>query len=161
MKPFINLDELDDFETFEKGPFGEKCSGIDDKIGAKKLGYSITILQPGKKVCPFHNHRINEEMFLILEGTGTLRFGENEYPIKNIMILSPALLVIVMLLIRLQTPVIWNSNISASAQMNPMIYVNIRIPIKSCQWWESLVKGPLNISQKWNRKLIILRVKFK
>jgi uncharacterized cupin superfamily protein len=83
MKPYLNLDELRDFETFEKGPFGEKCSGVSNKIGAEKLGYSVTILQPGKKVCPFHNHRINEEMFLILEGTGTLRFGEQEYPLKK------------------------------------------------------------------------------
>ncbi len=83
MKPFINLDDLDDYKELNNGPFSERCTAIDEKIGAKKLGYSITILQPGKKVCPFHNHRINEEMFLILEGTGTLRFGEKEYPIKK------------------------------------------------------------------------------
>lgn len=83
MKPFINLDEINDFEESVEDSYQEKFSGISDKIGAKKLGYSITIVPPGKKVCPFHNHRINEEMFLILEGTGTLRFGEAEYPIKK------------------------------------------------------------------------------
>ena len=83
MKPYINLDELEDYEHHEKGPFKERCTGISEKIGAKRLGYSITIIQPGKKVCPFHNHRINEEMFLILEGTGTLRFGKKEYPLKK------------------------------------------------------------------------------
>lgn len=82
MKPFLNLDELDDYEASDDGPFGEKYSVVSDKIGAQKLGYSVTIVPPGKKVCPFHNHRINEEMFLILEGTGTLRFGEQEYPLK-------------------------------------------------------------------------------
>ncbi len=83
MKPFLNLDEINDFEAHEKGPFAERYAGISDKIGAKKLGYSITILQPNKRVCPFHNHRINEEMFLVLEGSGTLRFGEKEYPLKK------------------------------------------------------------------------------
>lgn len=83
MKPFINIDEIDDFKPSEKGPFEEKFAVISDKIGAKKLSYSVTIVPPGKKVCPFHNHYINEEMFLILEGEGTLRFGNEEYAIKK------------------------------------------------------------------------------
>ena len=83
MKPLINLDEVDHFKEHGDGSFQEKYAEIDEKIGAQKLGYSITILSPGKMVCPFHNHRVNEEMFLVLEGTGTLRFGETQYPIKT------------------------------------------------------------------------------
>ena len=81
MKPFINLDEIAGFEDNDNGPFGERYADVGEKIGAQKLGYSISILEPGKKVCPFHNHRNIEEMFLILEGQGTLRYGESEYPI--------------------------------------------------------------------------------
>ena len=83
LKPFINLDEIKEFSSREKGKYGESCAGISEKIGAKKLGYSISIVPPGKRVCPFHNHHINEEMFLILEGSGTLRFGSEEYSIKK------------------------------------------------------------------------------
>ncbi len=83
MKPVINLNELSDFVTNDDGPFAEAYAPVSDDIGAKRLGYSVTILQPGKKVCPFHNHRINEEMFMILEGQGTLRFGEQEYPLRK------------------------------------------------------------------------------
>ncbi|MDH5633335.1 MAG: cupin domain-containing protein [Gammaproteobacteria bacterium] len=83
MKPFLNIDELDDFETHERDGFAERCASIGDKIGSVKLGYSISIVPPGKKVCPFHNHRINEEMFLVLEGEGTLRFGDKEYAIRK------------------------------------------------------------------------------
>ena len=83
MRPFINLDEIDDFQAVDNGPFQERFSAIGVKIGAQRLGYSIAIVPPGKKVCPFHNHRINEEMFLILEGTGTLRYGAEEYPIRR------------------------------------------------------------------------------
>ena len=54
---------------------------ISENIGAEKLGYSTMILEPGFKACPFHNHHVNEEMFLILSGSGTLRFGEQEYKI--------------------------------------------------------------------------------
>src|SRR5699024_9510289 len=32
---------------------------------------------------PFHSHHANEEMFFILEGSGTYRFGNNTYPIKS------------------------------------------------------------------------------
>ncbi len=82
MIPYLNLDELDDFTESAEGRFAEKYAGVSDKIGAQKLDYSVTILQPGKMVCPFHNHRVTEELFLILEGSGTLRFGGQEYPLK-------------------------------------------------------------------------------
>ena len=49
-------------------------------IGARRLGYKLTILPPGKAQCPFHSHRGEEEMFLILEGTDELRFGNQRYP---------------------------------------------------------------------------------
>ena len=83
MKPFTNIDELNNFQESAKGDFQERYAAVSEIIGAQKLSYSVTIVPPGKKVCPFHNHRINEEMFLILEGEGTLRFGGSEYPVKK------------------------------------------------------------------------------
>jgi len=88
MKPFLNIDEIENFEESDNGPFKEKYAVIAPKIGAKKLGYSLSVVPPGKKACPFHNHQINEEMFLILEGTGLLRFGDKEYPLKKHDIIS-------------------------------------------------------------------------
>lgn len=82
MKPVLNLDELTEFEVSDNDKFGERYARVAEKIGAIDLGYSLSIVPPGKRACPFHNHRINEEMFLILEGTGTLRFGAEEYPLK-------------------------------------------------------------------------------
>ncbi|AWV91420.1 cupin domain-containing protein [Bradymonas sediminis] len=52
------------------------------KIGAQKLGCRLTVVPPGKKAWPFHSHHANEEMFLILEGTGSYRLGQETYPIK-------------------------------------------------------------------------------
>ncbi len=83
MKPIANLDELDDYIAREEGPFKERYAIIGKKIGAKKLSYSFAVIPPGKKMCPFHNHRVNEEMFLIIEGSGLLRFGEKAYPVKK------------------------------------------------------------------------------
>jgi uncharacterized cupin superfamily protein len=82
MKPVINLDELD-IVSDEHGPFQGRYGVIGERIGAQKLGYNLTICPPGKKVCPFHNHHVDEEMFFILEGEGLLRFGDQEYPLRK------------------------------------------------------------------------------
>lgn len=82
MKPVMNLDELA-MQSHQDGPFQGQYGIISDRIGAKRLSYSLTICPPGKMVCPFHNHHINEEMFFVLEGEGTLRFGDREYPLRK------------------------------------------------------------------------------
>lgn len=82
MKPIINLDELTMESPPASGSYEERFGVISDRIGARKLGYNLTVLPPGKKCCPFHSHRVLEEMFLILEGTGTLRFGDQTYPLR-------------------------------------------------------------------------------
>jgi len=38
---------------------------------------------PGKRAFPFHSHRVNEEMFFILEGEGEIRIGEARHPIRT------------------------------------------------------------------------------
>ncbi len=83
MKPVINLDDLTIESEPEKGPFQQSYGIISDKIGAKGLGYNLTIVPPGKRACPFHTHHNNEEMFFVIEGTGLLRFGDNEYPLRK------------------------------------------------------------------------------
>ncbi len=82
-KPFLNISSDAEYELNDEGPFKEEYFPISDKIGAKKLGYNISVLQPGFKACPFHNHHINEEMFFVLSGEGTLRFGQTEYKIRK------------------------------------------------------------------------------
>jgi uncharacterized cupin superfamily protein len=78
----MNLDEVE-FQSHERGSFRGQYGVLSDKIGARKLGYNLTICPPGAKICPFHNHHVNEEMFLILEGEGKLRFGDREYPLRK------------------------------------------------------------------------------
>lgn len=40
------------------------------------------VVPPGKKAWPYHLQHANEEMFVILEGCGTLRYDGERYPIK-------------------------------------------------------------------------------
>jgi uncharacterized cupin superfamily protein len=83
MKPVMNLDEAQFDDIEENGRFTSKRASIGIHIGAKKLGYNLTVLPPGKVQCPFHNHRGEEEMFFILEGEGELRFGDKRYPLRK------------------------------------------------------------------------------
>jgi uncharacterized cupin superfamily protein len=72
---------FDDIE--ENGVYTSKRGQISDHIGAQKLGYNLTVLPPGKAQCPFHNHHSEEELFVILEGEGELRFGNTTYPLRQ------------------------------------------------------------------------------
>lgn len=60
-----------------------RMAWISQSLGAKKLGYNITVLAPGKKAFPAHNHHINEEMFMVLEGHGQIQIGEELHDIKE------------------------------------------------------------------------------
>lgn len=82
-KPFINLDEVEFTDVEDNGYYTSKRAQFSAGIGARKLGYNLTELPPGKAQCPFHSHRAEEEMFLILEGEGELRFGDQRYRIRK------------------------------------------------------------------------------
>jgi len=49
---------------------------------ARKLGASFDIVPPGKRACPYHFHYAQEEMFVIIEGEGTLRVADEMIPIR-------------------------------------------------------------------------------
>lgn len=53
------------------------------QVGAKKLGYNVTAVPPGKRAFPFHNHQVNEEMFFVLAGSGEVRIGAETFPIRK------------------------------------------------------------------------------
>lgn len=62
--------------------FDARIGQIAPLIGARQLGYNLTVVPPGKRAFPFHNHHVNEEMFFILEGSGELRYGETTWPVR-------------------------------------------------------------------------------
>ncbi|MFA5060159.1 MAG: cupin domain-containing protein [Candidatus Omnitrophota bacterium] len=90
-KPIINISDIKlQSRPAAFAPTGKSAEKFDAKmgpiaplIGAQKLGYNITSVPPGKRAFPFHNHRVNEEMFFILEGKGELRIGKETYPVRQ------------------------------------------------------------------------------
>ena len=92
MKPIVNIEELQYIDLAERSRqmgqemperFGGRMAAVGRAIGAKKLGYNITAIAPGKRAFPFHSHRLNEEMFFILEGEGQVRIGPETYPVRR------------------------------------------------------------------------------
>jgi uncharacterized cupin superfamily protein len=83
-KHIANIHELagETREVSQGTKFAAKLLPIAPALGAKKLGYNLTAVPPGKRAYPFHNHRSNEEMFYILEGRGEVRIGAETFPIR-------------------------------------------------------------------------------
>lgn len=63
--------------------FDARMARIGSQLGARKLGYNITAVAPGKRAFPFHNHHVNEEMFFVLAGRGEVRIGAEVYSIRE------------------------------------------------------------------------------
>ncbi len=81
--PILNIADVE-FNPWGHGErFEAKLGNIGGKLGARKLGYNLTVLPPGKRAFPFHSHRVNEEMFFVIEGGGEVRIGEDRHPIRN------------------------------------------------------------------------------
>ena len=74
-------------ENCKRDPlYDTRCGGVigpDVKgVVARDLGAGYDILAPGKMSCPYHFHYAEEEMFVILEGDGTLRVAGEMIPIR-------------------------------------------------------------------------------
>ena len=91
VKPVINIADVElqprPAAMAATGPAAERFDArlgfIGPVVGAKKLGYNLTAVPPGKRAFPFHNHHANEEMFFILHGEGEVRIGEAVYSIRT------------------------------------------------------------------------------
>lgn len=77
-----NLDEVA-LERQQREPlYDTRCASLSDGTAARKLGAGVDVLAPGKRSCPYHLHHAQEEMFVILEGQGTLRVAGERVPVR-------------------------------------------------------------------------------
>ena len=91
MNPVLNPDEIQPEPRpplFQPTPdvaerYGATAAPIAPRIGLTKLGCNLTVVPPGKRAFPPHNHYVNDEMFVILSGTGELRLGEQTWPLRT------------------------------------------------------------------------------
>ena len=62
--------------------YDTRCGGVSDGSAARKLGAGYDVLSPGKRSCPYHYHLAQEELFVILEGRGSLRVAGQLLPVS-------------------------------------------------------------------------------
>ena len=81
-KPVINIDDAVYADFGGGGRYQVQLAHLASQLGAQKLGYNLVKLAPGKVAWPFHFHHANEELFVILDGTGRVRYADQEYPLR-------------------------------------------------------------------------------
>ena len=80
-KPFVNIADLEMRESRKGSRFEARAGRVGGALGMRDLGAQYIVVPPGKSGYPRHSHRNNEEMFVILEGSGTYRKGEESWPV--------------------------------------------------------------------------------
>ena len=78
----VSFDPEDALDRKAPEGYAARFAAIGERVGAKMLGYSLVETPPGGRASPLHNHRCNEEMFLILDGEGTIRMGAERHPVR-------------------------------------------------------------------------------
>lgn len=81
--PILNLDDLDSRDWSHGERFQARLGAIGPRLGCRLLGCNVTVLPPGKAAFPLHNHHVNEELFLVLEGEGEVRIGGSRFAIRT------------------------------------------------------------------------------
>lgn len=91
MKPVINLADVALRDFGNGGRFQAQTGSFGRTIGSTGIGAMLHVVEPGKAAFPFHAHHRTDELFLILEGEGTYRFGDKEYAVRaNDVLAAPA-----------------------------------------------------------------------
>ena len=71
-------------ERFVRPPLYDAIgSRLGSDTAAEKLGASVDIVAPGMRSCPYHFHHAQEELFVILAGSGTLRVAGEMLPMRT------------------------------------------------------------------------------
>lgn len=72
----INADEIDFEHDKPQDPYEAHDGEVGLRIGARKLGYRLAKIPPGKAFCPMHWHVVSEEFFYVLEGRPSVRMQQ-------------------------------------------------------------------------------------
>ena len=77
MKIFnLNGDEWE--ATRDRDGWRASGTGVGERIGGELLGATMSEVEPGSKLWPYHTHYLNEEWVIVLRGEPTLRTPEGE-----------------------------------------------------------------------------------
>jgi uncharacterized cupin superfamily protein len=81
-RDIVNLDDLE-LGWLRKGArFEVGLNDFDGTLGLSGIGATLHVVPAGKTAWPYHRHHGNDEMFVILSGTGEYRVGDRRLPIR-------------------------------------------------------------------------------
>ncbi len=73
--PVVHLADLPLTHEINGHRFEASLASLAAPAGARHVGARLCVVPPGKSAWPFHCHHANDELFVILEGRGELRYG--------------------------------------------------------------------------------------
>ncbi len=90
LRPVLHLDDLPlqprPAEWLPPPPAAARIEArmarLAPRLGLTHLGCSLIEVPPGRQAFPWHGHRHNDEVFVVLAGSGTLRLGEQRWPVR-------------------------------------------------------------------------------
>jgi uncharacterized cupin superfamily protein len=77
-----NFSDTDTQRELRPPLYDTVCARLARGTAARKLGASIDTVAPGMRSCPYHFHHAQEEMFIVIEGSGTLRVAGELIPLR-------------------------------------------------------------------------------
>ena len=78
-----NVNSIEKQATGDGNIFEANVGRFSSLFNMKGMGCSVVELKPEKKAWPYHLHYGQEELFVILKGTGTIRYDNELYPVKS------------------------------------------------------------------------------
>jgi uncharacterized cupin superfamily protein len=82
MKTFnLNSDEWDG--TRDRDGWRISATLVGQRIGGELIGATMSEVEPGNRLWPYHTHHLNEEWVIVLRGEPTLRTVEGEHVLKE------------------------------------------------------------------------------
>jgi uncharacterized cupin superfamily protein len=78
-----NVDDVDLQRHVREPLYESRRARLATGTAARRLGATVVVTAPGKRAWPYHLHHAEEEMFVILEGSGTLRVAGELLPLRR------------------------------------------------------------------------------
>lgn len=83
--PIVNVAEVEAIERRSGEHWGAAYKPLTPSMGPRggKLGVNWMCVPPGRAAVPFHTHQLEDEVFYVLVGEGTLRYGDQLLPLRE------------------------------------------------------------------------------
>lgn len=72
----VNVDEAPDESRWMGDHWGASFKRLTPAMETGHLRINRMCVPPGRTATPFHGHRLEDEIFFVLEGQGVLRYGD-------------------------------------------------------------------------------------